>query len=376
MDKFRFKHHVIDLSLPPGNYGQTLLADLDGDGIMEFITGQQFGSIFCYKFITPDKWERTEIAKSSPSDVGLCCFDVDGDGLPDLVTGGAWYRNPGSLHKEWEKIVFDGELAGVHDIICGDINRDGRNEVITMSDRNDLRWYRIPDNPRNSWEKKYISPPVHAGISLGDIDGSGNLSIIRTDRCFKNINGDASAWGIHYIGPNSMPPVDFQPRYAFDGTINRVCDINGDGINDIVFTDAEIPGGKIWWMENVAGDGTIWQRHDIFSPVPGQPRRGALHSLVAIDIDRDGDIDLITAEMEGVPGEKPPKYYIYENVKGNGSEWVEHVILDINLGGHELVAGDIRGNGKIDIMSKPWSPSPNNQVGGKVFVIYLENISD
>ena len=39
--KFRFKQHLIDTALPPGMYAQTALADLDGDGRLEFITGQQ-----------------------------------------------------------------------------------------------------------------------------------------------------------------------------------------------------------------------------------------------------------------------------------------------------------------------------------------------
>ena len=38
-----FKPHVIDTDLPPGLYAQTALADLDGDGRLEFITGQQYG---------------------------------------------------------------------------------------------------------------------------------------------------------------------------------------------------------------------------------------------------------------------------------------------------------------------------------------------
>ena len=37
-----------------------------------------------------------------------------------------------------------------------------------------------------------------------------------------------------------------------------MCDLNGEGKNDIVFSDAEIPGGKIWWD---AGSPKHYQRH-------------------------------------------------------------------------------------------------------------------
>jgi hypothetical protein len=374
--RFAFKHHLIDLDLPPGTYAQAALADLDGDGLLEYVLGQRFGTIYSYKFQAPDHWLRTEIGHDSPSDVGASVLDVDSDGKPDFVAGGCWYRNPGSVTEPWERFVFDPELSYVHDVACGDLDGDGKGEVITMSDRNDLRWYKIPADPTELWTAHFVAPPVHAGVSLGDIDGDGQLDIVRTDRWFRNLDGNGQRWEVHYIGPNSMPPPDFQPPFAFDGTISQVCDVNADGKTDIVFVDAEIPGGSIWWTENVRGDGTRWVHHDIYNPeAAGGTRRGAFHSLIVADMDGDGDLDVVTAEMEGVAGDGPPRTYIYENVDSCGTAWREHVILDVGLGGHALVAGDVTGNGKIDIVSKPWNPSPKNSVGGRMFVVFLENIS-
>jgi len=52
-------------------------------------------------------------------------------------------------------------------------------------------------------------------------------------------------WVEQAIGPNTPPPPDFQPYFAFDGTRAVVCDMNGNGghgshgFNDIVFTDQQ-----------------------------------------------------------------------------------------------------------------------------------------
>jgi hypothetical protein len=56
--------------------------------------------------------------------------------------------------------------------------------------------------------------------------------------------------------------------------------------------------------------------------------------------------------------------------------WQEHVILDANLGGHEAIVGDVTGHGLPDIVSKPWVAHPENALGGKMFVVLLENVSE
>jgi hypothetical protein len=76
-----------------------------------------------------------------------------------------------------------------------------------------------------------------------------------------------------------------------------------------------------------------------------------------------------------VRGRNTPRWFIWENLDGRGGAWKEHVILDANLGGHEALAGDLTGNGRLDLIGKPWTPHPQNALGGRMFVVFLENIS-
>ncbi len=371
MSKFNFRQHFVALDVPP-MLAQTCLADLDGDGVPEYIVGERYGTLYWYKYHAPDRWTRHIVGRDSPSDVGCIALDVTGDGRLDLIAGGVWYRNSGDVSRPFDRFEFDPDLAGVHDIVAADINGDGAPEIVTMSDLNDLRWYKIAANPEERWQHTVIGPAVHAGLAFGDLDGDGDLDIVRTNVWFENVNGDGSKWQVRPIGPNTYPPADFRPRFAFDGVRAAICDMNGNGRNDVVFCDAEIPGGQVWWMENLDGVGHYWKRHDICAPT--MPRRGALHSLYVGDLDGDGDLDVFSCEMEYVRGDVSPKFYIWENLDGRGGAWQEHVIFDGNLGGHEAVVGDITGNSLPDIIAKPWQPHPDNALGGRMFILFLENL--
>lgn len=370
----KFKAHIIDTTLPGGGYAQTALADINNDGKLEFITGRSYSDIYYYKYHTPEKWDRYLLGINSPSDVGAVVMDVDGDGWLDFVTGGAWYKNSRQDGILFEKIVFDPELKSVHDVVVADIDGDGAGEIITMSDQNDLRWYKIPEDPHRPWPFIRIGDPVHAGATVGDITGNGSLDVIRTNAWFENVKGDGTQWIEHPLPfPLQNKELLTQP-FMVNATQAVVCDMNQDGHNDIVMVENEMTGGKLFWFENIKGDGSEWVRHDIV--LPGKPIRGAYHNIWVGDLDSDGDLDITSCEMEDIRGETPPRYFIWENVDGKGLEWKEHVILDVNLGGHAFMVGDITGNGNPDIISKPWWPWSDNAVGGKTFVLFLENLGE
>jgi hypothetical protein len=312
------------------------------------------------------------LATDSPGVVELTAVDVDRDGKVDLVVGGVWFRNSGDLDKPFERLVYDPSFNDVHDIFTADIDGDGHPEIVAMSDRHDLRWYRIATDPRQDWPHTRIAAGVHAGAAAGDLNGDGRVDIVRTDVWYENVKGDGSEWRIRPIGPCTPPPADFHPDFAFNATRAIVCDMDRDGVQDIVFTDAEIPGGKIWWMENVNGDGLTWIRHEVGNADPR--RRGAYHTLQVADFDGDGDLDIFSCEMEAVGGDGPPRWYIWENVDGFGQKWKEHTIFDGNLGGHEALAGNLTGSGRLDIVGKPWYPVGKNALGGKMYVVFLENL--
>jgi hypothetical protein len=368
--ELRFVHHFGDRDLEGRNLGQTDLADLDRDGDLDFILGEQRGRIFWYEYRGPDTWIRHELGRDSPSDVGGAALDVNGDGWVDFVAGGAWYENTATPRdRPFARHVFDSRLQAVHDLILGDIDGDDRTDVLTMSDQNDVRWYTIPSQPRKTWKATHIGPAVHSGISLGDMDGDGDQDVVRSNVWFEN-KQRGQGWEMHTM---TEPWGANEPPFAVNATQTATVDLNRDGRLDVVICDGENPNSKIAWLEAPHDPrGGPWQAHPI--PRGDDDPRGALHSLVVADFDGDGDPDIFTVEMERFPGARPPRWFIWENTDGKG-QLVERVILDANLGGHEAVAGDVDGDGDLDICAKPWEARRRNALGGASHFDFLENIS-
>jgi hypothetical protein len=365
---FVFTHHFIDRDLPRDAYGLTALVDLDRDGDLDFVTGGRGPdrAVYWFEHHTAGRWTRHVLGTRHPSDVGATALDVDGDGWIDHVTGGAWYRNPGRPRDEmFDRIEFDPELKSVHDLIAADLDGDGRVEIITMSDRNNLRYYTIPRDPRQHWTRHDVGPAVHAGLAAGDLDGDGDLDLMRSNLWFENADGRGGKWLEHPIPfGRATPPYPFATRCA-------AVDLDRDGDADLVMTDGEIAGGRIAWIENTDGRGRAWKVHDL--PVGDSDRRGAYHSLAVADFDNDGDPDIFTVEMEWIAGVRPPRWFIWENTDGRGQKFVERVIFDGGLGGHEVVAADVDGDNDIDLCSKLWRPRPGNANGGRNHADFLEN---
>lgn len=323
--------------------------------------------MFWFEYQAQDKWVRHVLGTDHPSDVGGTAFDVDHDGWPDHVSGGVWYRNTGKPREEpFERIVFDAGLAAVHDLVTADLDRDGRLDVITMSDKNNLRWYRIPENPRDPWQRHDIGPGVHAGVAIGDLDSDGEPDIVRSNIWFENADGQATKWVEHPV-PFGKPT----PPYPL-ATRCVVVDLDKDGDADLVMTENEIRAGRIAWLENVDGKGQQWRVHDL--PTADNAPRATYHSLAVADFDNDDDQDIFTVEMEAIAGARQPRWYIWENRDGRGQQFVEQVIFDGGLGGHEAVVADVDGDGDLDIASKLWRPRRDNANGGRNHADYLENL--
>jgi hypothetical protein len=328
--------------------------------------------VYWYEFQGADKWARHRVGTNYASDVGLTALDVDGDGWKDLVCSGVWFRNPGKpQEREFERYVFDAGGSGAHDILSADMDGDRKPDIVMMGDErtklNALCWYSITSDPKGSWTRHAIGPPVHGAITpagVGDIDGDGDQDVVRADTWFENLDGKGLKWTAHQNIPmGRRGPFGVCVRTA-------IVDLDGDGKQEVVILDADITDSKGAVFKNADGKGGAWTK----IPLPQSFTYGSLHALAVADFNNDGRPDIFTNEQEELlpAGRENPRWVMWENL--GGGEFKERIILDQKLGGHELQAGDVDGDGDVDVCSKPWGPRPWNGAGGKLHVDFLENL--
>jgi hypothetical protein len=334
-----FRHEVVDADGPEDPWAK-MLGDVDGDGLSDVVIGGRDGPLVWYE--APD-WGEHPIADGGYETVDGELGDINGDGHPDVVMGGLlWYENPGgSFDQSWT--VHRIADHATHDVELADLNGDGALDIVTRDQSafsdpaGDEIHVWMQESP-DSWREHVISCPHGEGVHVADLNDDGRPDIVAGGYWYENIGssgGDVS-WPTHQIGA-------WHPN-----TSVTAADVNDDGRTDVILAPAELEDEyyRISWFEAPEDPSSgSWTEHVIDGEV-----EAIYHSLAAADVNGDGQVDVVTAEMH--QSEDPDEVVVFVN-DDQGRAWEKQVLS--TKGSHLVQVQDIDRDGDHDIMGANWS---------------------
>lgn len=197
--------------------------------------------------------------------------DFDGDGREDvfLATGAAWYYAPHGI-VEWRFLNANTET--LDNLRFGDFDLDGRTDVFTQHSRNwDVSWGGV-----SRWEKINESNPALADLRVGDFRGDRRPDVFYSD---------GQHWWLSDGGVGPFVQVNDSGYRAFQLGFG---DFNGDGKMDV----AGVSGGM--WAASLSATGA-WTDFPLRAKLTS-----SMTGLIVADLNGNGIADILNSDAKKV----------------------------------------------------------------------------
>jgi hypothetical protein len=325
--------------------------DVNNDGVLDIVSG-------AWWYEGPDYKKRHHIGNVMPADEYYDDFstiplDINGDGRLDFITGGwwgntlRWRENTGDYDKDWPEHII-AEVGNVETTRAWDVDGDGIVEIAPNTPGGPLRVYKLVIGAKGKGTGKFTEhiiykPAQGHGLGFGDISGSGRGDFVLNSGWLESPEKPwEEEWTYH---------PDFNLGWGA-GVPILVVDVNGDGMNDLIVGQGH-NYGLDWYEQRMENGERKWIKHPI------DPYNAQYHDLQWADIDGDGECELITGKRHRAhcgndPGEWDDVgiYYFKWNGESFSKQVIDYGPIRTGTGcGIFFQLADLRGTGRLDVIA-------------------------
>jgi hypothetical protein len=251
---------------------------------------------------------------------------------------------------------IDKSLKVGYAVLLADLNGDGKKDIVVV-DTTRVIWF---ENP--TWKMRTIiqgqTKPDNVCIDAYDIDGDGQLDLaLGADwKPFNTKEGGTLQWlkrGKTLDEPWTLYPIAEEP------TVHRIrfADLDGDGKAELIL--APLMGRNSTKEQNWMDGSPVRLLAYAIPPDPTKDRwvpkvidesLHVMHNFQAVDVNGDGQLDVLTATYEGV-----------NQLNRRGERWLRAQIgqgnqdnPNGNRGSSEIKLGRLKGGAKYIATIEPW----------------------
>jgi hypothetical protein len=168
-------------------------------------------------------------------------------------------------------------------------------------------------------------------LAAGDIDNDGHVELFV-----------AGTRALSWYRPDTLESGVIDTQHVFQVGIT-LADLDGDGALELIIGDCDPPQHLFIYKPGARLD-QPWRKIVVDATVAGSP-----HDVIAVDIDNDGQLELVANNIDAHPG-----LFIYKRAPGAGIDgpWRKHAV-QTGFFEEGLIAADIDGDGRVEISSGP-----------------------